>query len=72
MYVAKKLKSGFVVCFYRSEEKVNQDTDKTKKSTDKVRISTDKVRISTDKLNLSQEKIIEYTNSGTRNKILWE
>ena len=65
MYVAKKLKSGFVVCFYRSEEKVNQDTDKTKKSTDKVRISTDK-------LNLSQEKIIEYTKSGTRNKILWE
>ena len=58
MYVAKKLKSGFVVCFYRSEEKVNQDTDKTEKSTDK--------------LNLSQEKIIEYTNSGTRNKILWE
>ena len=53
MYVAKKLKSGFVVCFYRSEEKVNQDTDKTEKSTDKVRINTDN-------MNLSQKKIIGY------------
>lgn len=58
-YEFKKLKSGFVVCFYRSEEKVNQDTDKTKKSTDKVRISTDK-------LNLSQQKIIEYLSENKK------
>lgn len=52
-YEFKKMKSGFVVCFYRSEEKAD-------KSTDKVRISTDKVRINMDKLNMSQKKIVEY------------
>lgn len=35
-YEFKKLKSGFVVCFYRSGK------DKVRESTDKVRISTDK------------------------------
>lgn len=49
-YEFKKLKSGFVVCFYRAEEK---STDKTEKSTDKVRINTDN-------MNLSQKKIIGY------------
>lgn len=52
-YEFKKMKSGFVVCFYRSEEKAD-------KSTDKVRISTDKVRINVDKFTPAQEKIIEY------------
>ena len=58
-YEFKKLKSGFVVCFYRSEEKVDN-------STDKVRISTDKVRIITDKLNISQKKIVEYLLDNKR------
>jgi ATP-dependent DNA helicase RecG len=48
-YEFKKLKSGFVVCFYRSE-----------KSTDKLEKSTDKVRISTDKLDTSQKKVVEF------------
>lgn len=52
-YEFKKMKSGFVVCFYRPE-------GKTDKSTDKVRESTDKIRINTDNMNLSQKKIIEY------------
>lgn len=57
-YEFKKMKSGFVVCFYRSEEKPD-------KSTDKVRISTDKVRINTDKMNSAQVKIVEYLlNNG--------
>ncbi len=52
-YEFKKLKSGFVVCFYRSEKSEDNSTDKTAKSTDKVRINTDK-------LNLSQKKIVEF------------
>ncbi len=52
-YEFKKMKSGFVVCFYRTEEKVD-------KSTDKVRISTDKVRINMDKLTPAQVKILEF------------
>lgn len=52
-YEFKKMKSGFVVCFYRSEEKAD-------KSTDKVRISTDKVRINMDKLTPAQVKIVEF------------
>lgn len=52
-YEFKKLKSGFVVCFYRSEEM-------TDKSTDKIYKSTDKVRISTDKMTISQKKIVEF------------
>lgn len=52
-YEFKKLKSGFVVCFYRSEEM-------TDKSTDKMYKSTDKVRISTDKMTISQRKIVEF------------
>ena len=52
-YEFKMLKSGFVVCFYRSEEK-------TDKSTDKMVKSTDKVRINTDNLNVSQKKIVDY------------
>lgn len=52
-YEFKKLKSGFVVCFYRSEEGMD-------KSTDKIIKSTDKVRINTDKLNDSQKRIVEF------------
>ncbi len=52
-YEFKKLKSGFVVCFYRSEKGEDNSTDKTVKSTDKVRINTDK-------LNSSQKKIVEF------------
>lgn len=52
-YEFKMLKSGFVVCFYRSEEKVDKSTDKMVKSTDKVRINTDN-------LNVTQKKIIDY------------
>lgn len=52
-YEFKMLKSGFVVCFYRSEEKADKSTDKMVKSTDKVRINTDN-------LNVSQKKIIDY------------
>ena len=49
----KKLKSGFVVCFYRSGKSEDESTDKIEKSTDKVRINTDK-------LNFSQKKVIEF------------
>lgn len=52
-YKFEKLKSGFVVCFYRTEENEG-------KSTDKVDKSTDKVRINTDNMNVSQKKIVEY------------
>lgn len=58
-YEFKKMKSGFVVCFYRSEE-INE------KSTDKREKSTDKVRISMDKLNVSQQKIVEYIIENNR------
>ena len=58
-YEFKKLKSGFVVCFYRPDEKAD-------KSTDKVRKSMDKVRKSTDKLNLSKEKIIDFLENQGR------
>ena len=34
-YEFKKLKSGFVVCFYRSEKSEDNSTDITVKSTDK-------------------------------------
>lgn len=51
-YEFQKLKSGFVVCFYRAE-----DTDK---STDKLVKSTDKVRINMDKLNFTQKKIVTF------------
>jgi hypothetical protein len=40
------LKSGFVVCFYRLEEKADD--------------STDKVRINMDRISLPQKKIIDY------------
>lgn len=59
-YEFKKLKSGFVVCFYRSGEKEDISTDKSVKSTDKSVKSTDKVRINMDKLNVSQKKIVEF------------
>ena len=52
-YEFKKLKSGFVVCFYRSGKSEDESTDKIEKSTDKVRINTDK-------LNFSQRKVIEF------------
>ena len=52
-YEFKKLKSGFVVCFYRSGKSEDESTDKIEKSTDKVRINTDK-------LNFSQKKVTEF------------
>lgn len=52
-YEFKKMKSGFVVCFYRADIKAD-------KNTDKIGISTEKVRISTDNMNLSQKKILKY------------
>ena len=65
-YEFKKLKSGFVVCFYRSQEKadkteespdkVKQSTDKTEKSPDKVKKSTGKTEESPDKMNESTDK----------------
>ena len=50
-YEFKKLKSGFVVCFYRSKEKG-----------DKVRISTDKVRY----IKSVSEKIVDYLLDNKR------
>lgn len=38
-YEFQKKKTGFVVCFYRSEEKTDKSTDKMDKSTDKIRIN---------------------------------
>lgn len=58
-YEFKKMKSGFVVCFYRTEEKAD-------KSTDKVRISTDKVRINMDKLTPAQAKIVEFLSENIK------
>ena len=52
-YEFNKLKSGFVVCFWRLDDNKHISGEKVVKSTDKVRISTDK-------LNLSQKKIIQY------------
>jgi len=51
-YEFRKLKSGFVVCFYRSEEKTDKSTDKA----DKKPIKADKKPIKT----IRREKIIEY------------
>ena len=45
-YEFKKLKSGFVVCFYQSEKSEDNSTDITVKSTDK--------------LNSSQKEIVDY------------
>lgn len=45
-YEFRKMKSGFVVCFYRAAEKNSK--------------STDKVRIKIDELNPNQIKIIEF------------
>lgn len=52
-YKFEKLKSGFVVCFYRTGENEEKSTDKADKSTDIVRINTEK-------MGLSQRKIIEF------------
>lgn len=52
-YKFEKLKSGFVVCFYRADENEEKSTDKAEKSTDIVRINTEK-------MSLSQRKIIEF------------
>lgn len=52
-YEFRKMKSGFVVCFYRT-------TEKNVASRDKVRISTDKVRINMEQLNPNQAKIVEF------------
>ena len=49
-YKFEKLKSGFVVCFYRKVENEGK--------------STDKVRINTEKLSSSQIKIIEFLNKN--------
>lgn len=56
-YKFEKLKSGFVVCFYRTDENEGKSTDKADKSTDKVRINTEK-------LSSSQIKIIEFLNKN--------
>ena len=55
-YEFKKLKSGFVVCFYRSQEKA----DKTEESPDKMNESTDKTQRKSGRLVQSKKKIIEY------------
>lgn len=52
-YKFEKLKSEFVVCFYRTGES-------DERSTDKIEESTDIVRINTEKMSLSQRKIIEF------------
>lgn len=52
-YEFKKMKSGFVVCFYRKEDKTDTSTDKTGKSTEKVRISTDN-------MSSAQRKIVGF------------
>ncbi len=63
-YEFKKMKSGFVVCFYREEK---NGTDEKGKSTGKVR---EKYGKSTEQLNASQKKIIEFLieNSMITNK----
>ena len=71
-YEFKKLKSGFVVCFYRGGmDEVWESTDKVRISTDK---STDKARINADKLNEAQKKIKEFVlnNGQTTNKDVQE
>lgn len=61
-YEFKKLKSGFIVCFYREKENIDIDNE----SMDKVRISTDKVRISMDKLSQNQRSILQYLQEHKR------
>lgn len=55
-YEFQKKKTGFVVCFYRSEN--GNESIKADASTDKVRISTDKVRINRENLNTYQKKFL--------------
>ncbi len=57
-YEFQKKKTGFVVCFYRSEN--GNESIKADASTDKVRISTDKVRINRENLNIYQKKIFDF------------
>ena len=57
-YEFQKKKTGFVVCFYRSEN--GNESIKADASTDKVRISTDKVRINRENLNTYQKKIFDF------------
>jgi len=52
-YEFKKLKDGFVVCFYRSSYQL-------KESTGKVRVSTGKVRVNDVDLNEPQKRILQY------------
>lgn len=66
-YEFQKLKSGFVVCFYRSEESAD-------KSVDKVSISAQKVLINMENIKPAHKKIVEFilvnkkiTNSDVRN-----
>lgn len=58
-YEFKKMKSGFVVCFYRLEERNDKSTDKDDKSTDKVRINAEK-------LSVSHKKIVEFLEENER------
>lgn len=58
-YEFKKMKSGFVVCFYRSEERNDKSMDKDVKSTDKVRINAEK-------LSVSHKKIVEFLVENKR------
>ena len=62
-YEFKKLKSGFVVCFYRSEEKADKKpikADKKPIKADKKPIKADKKPIKADK----REMIIEYVREN--------
>lgn len=56
-YEFQKKRTGFVVCFYRSEE---TEMENVNKSADKMYKSTDKVRISTDKMTASQKKVVDF------------
>ena len=59
-YEFKKMKSGFVVCFYREEER---KADIKGKSTGKVR---EKYGKSTGNLNAAQEKVINFMEENVR------
>ncbi len=63
-YEFKKLKSGFVVCFYRSPE--DDALDNSKNATDKVQNATDKMQDATDKSKKATDKIM----SERRNRVM--
>lgn len=67
-YEFRKIKSGFVVCFYRG------GTDEVRKSMGKVRECTGKVRECADKMNEAQKEIVEFVleNGKITNKVVRE